>query len=427
MATIPTAAPQAGPHQNNNQALTVLTSLFFMMGFITCMNDILVPHLKEVFSLNYAQALLVQFCFFTAYAITSIPFGKFISRLGYKNGVIGGFLIAATGCLLFYPAAGSKSYPIFLGALFILASGVTLLQVSGNPYVTLLSPPGKEARTLTLVQAFNSLGTTVAPSIGALFILSTEIISADQQKAMSAADLAKYQAGQAASVQEPYLILAGILILLAVTVFFIRLPAAEKIAQEVSAHAHDDRTSAWHYHHLKLGTVGIFCYVGAEVAIGSLLVSVMGLPDVAGMKDAHAAKYLSYYWGGAMVGRFLGSFLLNIFNPGKYLGFNAAVNVLLIATAMTQGGHVAMYSLLAIGFFNSIMFPTIFSLATRGLGKYTSAASGILSTAIVGGAAVPLIQGFVADHTTLLSSFWVPAVCYVYILYFGLVGHKADD
>jgi glucose/galactose transporter len=173
--------------------------------------------------------------------------------------------------------------------------------------------------------------------------------------------------------------------------------------------------------------VGIFCYVGAEVAIGSLLVSVMGLPDVAGMKDAHAAKYLSYYWGGAMVGRFLGSFLLNIFNPGKYLGFNAAVNVLLIATAMTQGGHVAMYSLLAIGFFNSIMFPTIFSLATRGLGKYTSAASGILSTAIVGGAAVPLIQGFVADHTTLLSSFWVPAVCYVYILYFGLVGHKADD
>ena len=265
MATIPTAAPPAGTHQNNNQALTVLTSLFFMMGFITCMNDILVPHLKEVFSLNYAQALLVQFCFFTAYAITSIPFGKFISRLGYKNGVIGGFLIAATGCLLFYPAAGSKSYPIFLGALFILASGVTLLQVSGNPYVTLLSAPGKEARTLTLVQAFNSLGTTVAPSIGALFILSTEIISPDRLSKMSEADLAKYQAGQAASVQEPYLILAGILILLAVSVFFIRLPAAEKIAQEVSAHAHDDRSSAWQYHHLQLGTVGIFCYVPGQL------------------------------------------------------------------------------------------------------------------------------------------------------------------
>ena len=243
MATIPTAAPPAGTHQNNNQALTVLTSLFFMMGFITCMNDILVPHLKEVFSLNYAQALLVQFCFFTAYAITSIPFGKFISRLGYKNGVIGGFLIAATGCLLFYPAAGSKSYPIFLGALFILASGVTLLQVSGNPYVTLLSAPGKEARTLTLVQAFNSLGTTVAPSIGALFILSTEIISPDRLSKMSEADLAKYQAGQAASVQEPYLMLAGILILLAVTVFFIRLPAAEKPTRMMTAAAPGNTTT----------------------------------------------------------------------------------------------------------------------------------------------------------------------------------------
>ena len=376
MATIPTAAPPAGTHQNNNQALTVLTSLFFMMGFITCMNDILVPHLKEVFSLNYAQALLVQFCFFTAYAITSIPFGKFISRLGYKNGVIGGFLIAATGCLLFYPAAGSKSYPIFLGALFIL---------------------------------------------------STEIISADQQKAMSAADLAKYQAGQAASVQEPYLILAGILILLAVSVFFIRLPAAEKIAQEVSAHAHDDRSSAWHYHHLKLGTVGIFCYVGAEVAIGSLLVSVMGLPEVAGLKEATAAHYLTYYWGGAMVGRFLGSYLLNIIRPGIYLSFNALMNVLLISLAIAQGGHVAMYCLLACGFFNSIMFPTIFSLATRGLGRHTSQASGMLATAIVGGAIVPLFQGVVADTVGLLPSFWVAAACYCYIVYFGLFGHRVKD
>ena len=427
MATIPTAAPPAGTHQNNNQALTVLTSLFFMMGFITCMNDILVPHLKEVFSLNYAQALLVQFCFFTAYAITSIPFGKFISRLGYKNGVIGGFLIAATGCLLFYPAAGSKSYPIFLGALFILASGVTLLQVSGNPYVTLLSAPGKEARTLTLVQAFNSLGTTVAPSIGALFILSTEIISPDRLSKMSEADLAKYQAGQAASVQEPYLILAGILILLAVSVFFIRLPAAEKIAQEVSAHAHDDRSSAWHYHHLRLGTVGIFCYVGAEVAIGSLLVSVMGLPEVAGLKEATAAHYLTYYWGGAMVGRFLGSYLLNIIRPGIYLSFNAMMNVLLISLAIAQGGHVAMYCLLACGFFNSIMFPTIFSLATKNLGKFTNAASGVLCTAIVGGAIVPVVQGWAVDTYSLMSSFIVSAVCYLYIVFFALKGYKADE
>ena len=425
MAATPSSTPQTA--QNNNQALTVLTGLFFMLGFITCLNDILVPHLKAVFDLNYTRALLVQFCFFTAYAITSIPFGKFIARLGYKNGVIGGFLIAALGCVLFYPAAGSRAYGIFLGALFILASGITLLQVSGNPYVTLLAPRGKEARTLTLVQAFNSLGTTVAPLLGAFFILGGEVLSDAQQATLGAEELARYQAEQAASVQHPYLILAGILVVLALAVSFIRLPDAGKIAQDISANQTEDRGSAWAYRHLVLGTVGIFCYVGAEVALGSLLVNVMGLQDVAGLKENVAARYLSYYWGGAMVGRFLGSFLLNIFNPGKYLAFNAAVNVALITVAMTQGGHAAMYALLAIGFFNSIMFPTIFSLATRGLGKYTSAASGILSTAIVGGAVVPLLQGVVADHTSLLGSFWVPALCYCYIVHFGLFGHKADQ
>lgn len=412
---------------NNNKALGVLTSLFFMMGFITCLNDILIPHLKEMFTLNYFQATLVQFCFFTAYAITSIPFGKFIGRLGYKQGVITGFVIAAVGCLLFYPAANSQSYPVFLGALFILASGITLLQVSGNPYVTLLAPPGKEARTLTLVQAFNSLGTTVAPTLGALFILSGEILSPEKQATLSETELAAYKASQAASVQEPYLILAGILVALAVIVTFIRLPAAEKIAEDVSAHQHDVKASVWHYRHLLLGAAGIFCYVGAEVAIGSLLVNVMALPEVGGLDHQTAARYLTWYWGGAMVGRFLGSYTLTIFNPGKYLAFNATVNVVLIVLAITSGGHTAMYALIAIGFFNSIMFPTIFSLGTRGLGKYTSAGSGIMATAIVGGAIVPVVQGFVADHTNLLSSFWIPVFCYLYIVYFGLIGHKADD
>ena len=421
------ASPPPAAQQNNNQALTVLTGLFFMLGFITCLNDILVPHLKAVFDLNYTQALLVQFCFFTAYAITSIPFGKFISRLGYKNGVIGGFLIAALGCVLFYPAAGSKAYGIFLGALFILASGITLLQVSGNPYVTLLAPPGKEARTLTLVQAFNSLGTTVAPLLGAFFILSGEVLTSAQQDALSAEELVRYQAEQAASVQVPYLILAGVLVVLALAVAFIRLPDAGKIAQDISAHQSEDKGSAWAYRHLVLGTVGIFCYVGAEVAIGSLLVSVMGLPEVAGLKEATAAHYLTYYWGGAMVGRFLGSYLLNIIQPGVYLSFNALMNVLLISLAIAQGGHVAMYSLLACGFFNSIMFPTIFSLATRGLGRHTSQASGMLATAIVGGAIVPLFQGVVADTVGLLPSFWVAAACYCYIVYFGLFGHRVKD
>ncbi|MDO5102647.1 MAG: sugar MFS transporter [Lautropia sp.] len=411
---------------SNNQALSVLASLFFMLGFITCMNDILIPHLKEVFTLTYFQATLVQFCFFTAYAVTSIPFGKFIAKLGYKQGVIGGFLIAALGCILFYPAASSESYPIFLGALFILASGITLLQVSGNPYVTLLSPPGKEARTLTLVQAFNSLGTTIAPQLGAFMILGAVILSPEQLSQLSPAEQAAYHAEQASSVQIPYLGLAGVLILLAVIVSLIKLPAAEKIAEAASEHDGDVRNSVWAYRHLLLGAVGIFCYVGAEVAIGSLLVNVMALDEVGGLSHKTAAQYLSIYWGGAMVGRFLGSILLNYFNPGKYLAFNATVNVILILVAVSTGGYVAMYSLLAIGFFNSIMFPTIFSLATRGLGKYTSAGSGILSTAIVGGAIVPVVQGFVADHYGLLISFLISAICYVYIVFFGLKGHNVD-
>ncbi|MDO4904042.1 MAG: sugar MFS transporter [Lautropia sp.] len=419
----PTAPPNPS---SNNGALAVLGSLFFMLGFITCMNDILVPHLKEVFELNYFQATLIQFCFFTAYAVTSIPFGKFIAKLGYKQGVIGGFLIAALGCVLFYPAASAHSYPVFLGALFILASGITLLQVSGNPYVTLLAPPGKEARTLTLVQAFNSLATTIAPQLGAFLILGAVLLTPEQLAALSETERLAYQNEQASLVQLPYLGLAGILILLAIIVSLIKLPAAERIAAQTSAEQGDHRTSVWQYRHLLLGAGGIFCYVGAEVAIGSLLVNVMALEEVGSLSHKTAAQYLSYYWGGAMVGRFLGSVLLNYFRPNRCLAFNAAVNVLLILVAVTSGGHTAMYALLAIGFFNSIMFPTIFSLATRGLGKFTSAGSGILSTAIVGGAIVPILQGYAADIYGLLPSFLLCAVCYCYIIFFGLKGYEPN-
>ncbi|MFV2029265.1 sugar MFS transporter [Neisseria sp. S1] len=398
--------------QNNNTALSVLTALFFMMGFITCMNDILIPHLKAIFELTYAQAMLIQFCFFTAYAIMSIPMGKLVEKLGYKNGVIGGFLLTAVGCLLFYPAAGSASYPIFLGALFILASGVTLLQVAGNPYVTLLAKPGKESSTLTLVQAFNSLGTTIAPLFGSLLILT----DATQQ-------LTKAQ--EVESVQIPYLGLAGLLVLLAIFVKMIKLPDARKIAEAETEHNPDGKTSVWQYKHLVLGAIAIFCYVGAEVSIGSLLVSVM--EETAGLSHSTGAKYLALYWGGAMVGRFLGSAVMNKIAPNKYLAFNSVMAISLITIAiLANGGAVSMWALLAIGFFNSIMFPTIFSLATKGLGKFTSTASGIICTAIVGGAVVPLIQGFAADHVGLLLSFIVSALCYLYIVFFAVKGYKAD-
>ena len=405
----------AHSQQNHTPALVVLTTLFFMMGFITCMNDILIPHLKDIFDLTYVQAMLIQFCFFTAYAIMSIPMGYLVGKIGYKNGVISGFVLTTIGCLLFYPAAGSHSYATFLGALFILASGVTLLQVAGNPYVTLLSKPGKESATLTLVQAFNSLGTTIAPQIGAFLIL------ADATQTVSKAE-------QISSVQIPYLGLAGLLIILAVFVKMIRLPDARKIAEEESEHNHDGKHSVWQYRHLVFGAAGIFCYVGAEVSIGSLLVSVLGY--LKGLDHASAAKYLSFYWGGAMVGRFLGSAIMAKIAPNRYLAFNATAAVALLGVAMLAGkasADIAMWALLAIGFFNSIMFPTIFSLATKGLGRFTSSASGVLCTAIVGGAVVPVVQGWAADTYGLMISFVVSAICYVYIVFFAIKATKLTN
>ena len=403
-----TAPPRAG---NNNLALSVVGALFFMLGFITCLNDILIPHLKAIFNLNYTQAMLVQFCFFTAYAVMSIPMSKLVEKMGYKAGIIGGFLIAALGCILFYPAAASASYPIFLGALFILASGIVLLQVAGNPYVTLLAPKGKESVMLTLIQAFNSLATTVAPPIGAALIF---------------VDATASQAQRIASVQMPYLGLAGFMILLSVLIGLIKLPDARQIAAEQTESNHDGKTSVWQYKHMVLGTIGIFCYVGAEVSIGSLMVNV--LEHTAGLSHDKAAGYLSIYWGGAMVGRFIGAGLMNKIAPNKYLAFNAsmAVGLLLLAIA-AGGGAVTQWSLLLIGFFNSIMFPTIFSLGTKGLGKFTGAASGIISTAIVGGALVPVLQGFIIDHVGLMISYVIPAVCYVYIVFFATRGYKADE
>lgn len=427
-ANQPTTPPIASAsNSGNNQALVILTTLFFMMGFITALNDLLIPHLKEVFSLSYTQAMLVQFCFFTAYAIMSVVSSRFINHFGYKNGVMGGFLVAALGCILFYPAASLKQYPLFLGALFILASGITLLQVSGNPYVTLLSKPGKESGTLTLVQAFNSLGTTLAPRLGALFIFGGAVLSAAELAQLSPAELLAYQSSQASAVQIPYLGLAALLIILALAVFFIKLPDPSKLMSQSEVTNQIGKIELLRrYPHLALGTLGIFCYVGAEVAIGSLLINLMATPEVGGLSHEEGAKWLTYYWGGAMVGRFLGSFMLSRFNPGRYLAFNACVNVALIATAITMGGSIAMYTLIAVGLFNSIMFPTIFSLATKDLGIHTGTASGLLCTAIVGGAIIPWVQGIMIDTPSigLLASFILPAICYVYIAYFGFAGHR---
>lgn len=394
--------------KSNNFALATLTALFFVMGFITVLNDILIPHLKVIFELNYFEAALVQFCFFGAYFITGGFFGKLLEKVGYPIGVVLGFVLTAIGCILFYPAASTASYPIFLGALFVLASGVVLLQTAGNPFVTLLAP-GKEATALTLVQAFNSLGTTLGPLFGATFILSgtAEYVS---------------KAQEAQSIQIPYLIIAGVLILLAVVVYLLKLPDVRERAEKISEENHDKKRSIFEYPHLILGAAGIFFYVGAEVAIGSFLILTM--KEFAGIEEIAGAKHIAFYWGGAMIGRFIGSAIMSKIAPNKCLAFNAIVSLCLIIIAILLGGRVAMVALIAIGFFNSIMFPTIFSLATKNLGKFTSQASGLICMAIVGGALIPPVQGLVADYSNLLISHIVPMLCYFYILFFALKGYK---
>jgi FHS family L-fucose permease-like MFS transporter len=399
-------------------SLSVLTSLFFIWGFITCLNDILIPHLKAVFTLSYAQAMLVQFCFFTAYFIVSVPSGYLVEKIDYKGGIIGGLLIAGIGCLLFYPAAGLHSYPLFLTAFFVLASGITLLQVAANPYVTVLGAPETASSRLTLTQAFNSLGTTLAPYFGAVFILSTAVKSADQIQLLDAEQLSSYQAAEAAAVQSPYLLLASVLFVLAAIFALLKLP---KIQAEIKTAVQNQpsQQSAWHYPHLVLGAIAIFVYVGGEVAIGSFLVSFLGQANIAALAEQDAGKFVSFYWGGAMVGRFIGAFVMQKIKPANVLAFNALAAVLLILTAIFSDGSLAMWSLLAVGLCNSVMFPTIFSLALNGLGIHTGQGSGILCAAIVGGAIVPLIQGVLADSFGLQIAFLVPVVCYLYIGFYG--------
>ncbi|QJX47929.1 sugar MFS transporter [Hymenobacter taeanensis] len=408
----PEATTAEGQTPRYTSALASLTVLFFMMGFITCLNDILIPYLKAIFGLSYTQANFINLCFFGAYFVMGIPAGMLVKRIGYKGGMLVGFLIAALGAFLFYPAAESRSYGLFLGALFVLATGVVLLQVAGNPYVSILGPARSAPARLTLTQAFNSLGTTVAPLLGAALILSN---LPDLESASTAAIDVR-------AVQVPYLCIGAVLIVISVLLGLLKLP---KITLEHTEEAPNRR--AWHYRHLVFGVIGIFAYVGGEVAIGSHIVSYLGHPDIMGLSPKLAGDKVAYYWGGAMVGRFLGAYLLNKFNPGRLLAFNAVGAVVLVLISISTSGDVAMWSLLAVGLMNSIMFATIFTLAVAGLGRHTEEASGLLNVGIVGGAVVPLLFGLVADSSSLRWAFVLPILCYVYIMWYGLRGHRPSQ
>ncbi|GLQ90817.1 L-fucose:H+ symporter permease [Dyella flagellata] len=402
-------------------ALTVITTVFFMWGFLTCLNDILIPHLKAVFELNYAQAMLVQFTFFGTYFLLSLPAGWVVGRLGYKKSIVAGLVIAGVGALGFWPAAGLRWYPAFLGALFVLASGITLLQVAANPYVALLGPERTSSSRLTLAQALNSLGTTIAPYFGSLLILSTQVKSSTQLASLAMKEQLLYRAQEAHSVQMPYLGLAVVLALLALFVWLFRLPALEESTIKADT-GHHTLLDALRYPHVLFGVLAIFFYVGAEVSIGSFLVNYISQPDIGHMSEQEAARYVMVYWGGAMVGRFLGSFLLAAFSPRKLLAIFSVVNVLLLIATMTSGGTVSMYSVVAIGLFNSIMFPTIFSLGIERMGPLTGKASSLLIMAIVGGAIVPSLQGMLADTIGIQHAFVLPTLCYAYIVFYGLRG-----
>jgi len=413
-----------------------VTTLFFMWGFITVLVDSLIPRLREIFELSYGQAGLVQFAFFIAYGLISIPAGYLLSRIGYRKGMLVGLATMGVGCLLFWPAASMRLFPLFLFGYFVLAGGMTVLQVAANPYVSVLGPEKTASSRLILSQAFNSLGTAIAPIVGAIFILSDKIKSTDEIQALTESDKLSYFASEASAVKMPFIVLACSLLMLALFIAFFKLP---KVLEKASTGGYGE---ALKNKKLLLGALGIFVYVGAEVAIGSYLVNYFLDMDMANMvknnetmasissrllgKDLAGvdakgivAAFVMFYWTGAMVGRFIGSVLTRIIAPGKVLAFFGLGAITMILISMSTTGFVSMWSILAVGLFNSIMFPTIFAIAIEELGDLKPQGSGILCTAICGGAFIPPAYGFLADGVGFKMGFILVIVCYVYILYYG--------
>jgi FHS family L-fucose permease-like MFS transporter len=469
-----------------------------MWGFLTCLNDILIPHLKSIFDLNYVKTMLIQFAFFGSYFIFSVPSAKLIDSIGYQRSMVVGLLTMGMGAFLFLPAASVPSYPLFLGALIVLAAGITCLQVAANPYVTVLGRPETASSRLNLTQAFNSLGTFLAPFFGGLLILSAAPKTAEQIRALTADALQAYRLHEAATVKMPYVGLGVALVLLAIAIGSFKLPKIEHAQHKVGEKVGD---SIWKHPNLVFGAIAIFVYVGAEVSIGSFLVNYFHEQEIGGLAEKIAASFVAFYWGGAMLGRFIGSnflggakakymwmasalsvALIGLSYPienqipagyqpgvpnlmflgwllvsgrplfslvaiaaasiavvamlrggegkaptGLLLGICAMATSVLVAISMLSTGSLAMWSIILVGFFNSIMFPSIFTLGVAELGPLTGDGSGIMIMAIVGGAIVPLAQGWIADQIGIHHAFFLPVICYLYILFFALSGSKPNS
>lgn len=421
-ATTTVTAP--GAAQSYGAALATVTTLFFMWGFLTCLNDILVPHLKSIFDLSYAGIMLIQFAFFGAYFIFSLPSAKLIDWIGYQRSMVVGLLTMGIGAFLFVPAASVPSYPLFLGALIVLAAGITCLQVAANPYVTVLGKPETASSRLNLTQAFNSLGTFLAPFFGGLLILSAAPKTMTEIRAMAPDVLQRYRLHEAATVKTPYVGLGIALVLLAIAIGSFRLPKIEHAQHKVGEKVND---SIWRHPNLIFGAIAIFVYVGGEVSIGSFLVNYFGQPEIGGLTEKVAASLVAFYWGGAMVGRFIGSALLQKVSTRGLLGICAVCAAALVGISMLATGHLAMYSIILVGFFNSIMFPSIFTLGVAELGPLTGDGSGVMIMAIVGGAIIPVAQGAIADRIGIHHAFFLPVLCYLYILFFALSGSRPNS
>ncbi len=388
-------------------AFILMSSLFFIWGAIVSLNDILIPHLKSLFNMNYTETMLIQFCYFGAYFTMAVPASYVIGKIGYKKGIVLGLSIVGIGCLIFLPAAYIISYGVFLFGLFVMATGNVFLQVVGNPYVAILGPPETASSRLNLAQGINSLATTLAPLMGAYLILGVFENSADQ----------------AASVQGPYIGLAILVFIVAVIFAVIKLPVIKSEKREKI------EGNPLNYRQLRNGVIALTLYVGAEVTIGSFIVSYLGLPEIAGMGEQAAAKYIPLYWGGLMVGRFVGSAILQKVSAQKVLVWAAVASVIFLTITIITKGSVSLWSMIAVGLFNSIMWSNIFALAIDGMGDLTIKASGILVMAPVGGAIIPLLQGIFADMPSvgLQLSYIIPLVCYAFILFYGLSGYKPSS
>jgi MFS transporter, FHS family, L-fucose permease len=400
----------------------LVTSLFFFWGFVHNLDPVLIPHLRKAFTLNFLQSSLVDFSVFIAYFVMALPAGFIMRKYGYKSGIILGLLLFGLGCLLFIPAANTREYVLFLGALFIIASGLTFLETAANPYAALLGPKESSTQRLNLAQSFNGLAVVLAPIIGGKFILSGTNLTDAQKAAMTPQALDAYLAAEAATVKGPYLILGVIILAVALIFAFTKLPEIKEEEGRKSSFA-----NAAKHRHLIWAVVAQFFYVGAQVCVTSFFINIA-------MKAAHidekaASEYLGYGYGIAfVVGRFAGTFLMKYISPNKLLVIYSAINIALSAVAILSTGMITVYALIGVGFFMSIMFPTIFSLGIQGLGVDTKIGSSLIIMSIVGGALIPLAMGGIADVThNIQNGYIIPLICFIVVLYFGWKGYKVKQ